>query len=105
MIDKYILDADGEPQPCNDLLTWARWYEKADRTVASDTVGNAQVWTMFLSLDYSFVASAPILYETRIFGGAHDGYQVRYATKAEARRGHEKAVGLVVAGMENVTSI
>lgn len=36
MNDKFILDEHGEPVRCDDLLTWAKWFESADRTVAHD---------------------------------------------------------------------
>jgi hypothetical protein len=89
--DKYIL-VDDEPVAV-DLMTWARWYEKADRTIAKAYIGKVLVSTVFLGLDHSFGSDGPpILYETMIFRGRHDGYQERYSTLAEAKAGHAKAV-------------
>ena len=93
MSDKFIL-VDGEPVPCDDVLTWGRWFEGSgdQRIVRKDQVGDIEVSTVFLGLDHSFGRGAPLLWETMIFGGQHDGYQDRYATKAGALLGHEHAV-------------
>ena len=89
MSDKYILADDGKtPIPC-DLMTWAR----SDRTKTQirETINDVDVSTVFLGLDHSFGGPTPILWETMIFGGPHDGYQARYATHDEAMIGHAKA--------------
>ncbi len=99
--DRYILDADGEPQPCEDLLTWARWYETADRRVAqdmdegvpddADPVTRIRVSTVFLALDHSFgFGASPVLWETMVFGGVLDGETSRYTSKAAALVGHQR---------------
>lgn len=41
MTDMYILD--GKKAIPADLMTWARWYETADRTVAKTATGNGDV--------------------------------------------------------------
>ena len=72
--------------------------ETADRHVAQTTLGKVRVSTIFLGLDHSFIYGKkhkPILFETMIFGGKHDGYQERYAIWEEAEEGHKKAVELV----------
>jgi hypothetical protein len=85
MSDNYILDKDGKPIPCDDLLEWGRWMQVSDRIV--------QVSTIFLGLNHNFYYSDNlVLYETMIFGGKHDGYQERYATREEALEGHAKAL-------------
>lgn len=95
MSDKYILNEYGEPTPCNDLLAWGRWMQAAERHVAKDQISDdVSVSTVFLGLDHSFGGGVPILYETMIFGGPHDQYQDRYATKEEALAGHAVAVEL-----------
>ena len=43
-------------------------------------------------------ANRPILFETMIFGGEHDQYQERYATREEAVEGHARAVAPVTGG-------
>lgn len=70
---KYVLDERGEPKLCQDLHTWAHWYEKAFKEravqVALTFMGGKKirVSTVFLSLDHGF-NSTPILWETAVFG-------------------------------------
>jgi hypothetical protein len=77
--DKYILEGK-KAIPAADLMTWARWFETADRHVASTTIGDVRVSTVFLALDHSFGHGEPLLFETMIFGGEHNDYQVRCST-------------------------
>lgn len=79
-----------------DLLKWAKWFETAtNRHVADDKIGNVRVSTVFLGIDYSFGMGTPVLFETMIFGGKHNGYQERYTTWAKAEKGHKKALTLL----------
>jgi len=103
-LDKYILDDDGNPILEPDLYKWANWLETAERKIALDSftagTGMVRVSTVFLGLDHNFAAGlgpsyAPILYETMVFGGRHDGHTQRYSTREEAIRGHAAAVDLV----------
>ena len=93
MTDKYIL-RDGNVVPEPNALAWAKWFEDSrnERQIAKDSIGAALVSTVFLGLDHSFGGATPILWETMIFGGPHDGHQERYATRDEALAGHQKAV-------------
>jgi hypothetical protein len=84
----YILDENGNPQPCQDIMAWARWFNTADRRVASTVIGEVEVSTVFLALDHSFDADAPLLYETLVMGGEHDGEITRYSTRQQAEDGH-----------------
>lgn len=86
MSEHYILD--GQTVVPADLMTWARWFEKADRHVAHDVTGEASVSTVFLGLDHAWGGGPPQLFETMVFGGPLDGEQERYATWAEAEAGH-----------------
>ena len=92
----YMLDEHGQPVPC-DLLTWARWFETAERHVAHDMdEGDAsgvrvRVSTVFLGLDHNYSGEGPpVLWETMVFGGVLDGEQERYATLAAALGGHQE---------------
>jgi hypothetical protein len=101
MSGRYVLNAVGEPVVEPDLFAWARWFERGDevRRVAETVVGNARVSTVFLGLDHNFSRSGPpLLFETMVFGGDHDEYCDRYATRAEAEAGHAAAVEMVKAG-------
>ena len=74
-----------------DLMTWAEWFEHADRRVALDKVGTVRVSTVFLGIDHNFgLGGPPLLFETMVF--PHKGWTEsavdRYATWAEAEAGH-----------------
>jgi hypothetical protein len=95
MSDKYILDGRGRPKAEPDLLAWARWFETADRIVCkTKNDGGPTVSTVFLGMNHNWGNGPPLLFETMIFGGEHDEYQERYATREEAIEGHERAVAL-----------
>jgi hypothetical protein len=95
-IGAYILDENNEPRAEPDIMGWGQWMETHDRHVAMDFQDDARVSTVFLGLDHRFFGDGPpILFETMIFGGRHDSYQERYATKAEAEAGHARALALV----------
>jgi hypothetical protein len=96
MSDRYILDAAGQPVHEPDLNTWGSWFETAERHVAKDQIGDVCVSTVFLALDHRFGGGGdPVLWETMIFQGPHDGYQERYTSRAAAEAGHAAAVKLV----------
>jgi hypothetical protein len=81
------------PVPANDVLEWARWYDKANRHVADTTIGRVRVSTVFLGLDHSFSRGGdPVLFETLIFGGPLDQEGERYTSWDEALKGHAAAV-------------
>lgn len=96
MSDRYILDDTCRPVKCDDLLTWAAWFEKAERHVAVTDVGENYVSTIFLALDHAFGESEPILWETMIFprdGSMRELYSDRVGgTIVDAKAMHQKAV-------------
>ena len=89
----YILK-DGQPVKA-ELLVWAKWFEKSERTVAKDEIGKVLVSTVFLGLDHRFGSGPPVLWETMIFGGEHNDFQERYTSVEDALEGHKHAVELV----------
>lgn len=102
MHDKYILDENGEPQLCEDTITWAKWYEsRRDPSNTAWIVGKTEiaegirVSTVFIALDHNWGDGPPLLFETMVFGGVHEGWQDRYATRKEATEGHERACAMV----------
>lgn len=95
MSDFYILDDNGEPIRCGDVITWGRWFEtnSKKRVIARTNVTpKVMVSTVFLGLDHGWGAKPPVLWETMIFGGANDEYCARYSSRADAIEGHKKAV-------------
>jgi hypothetical protein len=94
MSDKYLLCEDHSVRATDDLMEWAKGFEKSDRHVGSTLVGDVHISTVFLGLDHSFGDGPPLLFETMIFGGKHNQKQWRYSTWDEAVAGHEAAVKL-----------
>lgn len=91
---QYILDKNGNPEPCDDILKWGNSMD-ASRIVKRTQVGSILISTVFLGLDHQFGDGPPLLWETMIFGGEHDQYQERYSSKEKALEGHIKAVKIV----------
>ena len=93
----YILDDQNEPVRVGSAMQWAHWLEKNldRRQVARDKFGDIVVSTVFLGLDHSFGGGSPLLYETMIFGGAHDQYQTRCSTREQALEMHKEALRLM----------
>jgi hypothetical protein len=93
----YKLDKNNRPLPCRNAVEHIRWESKnPDRKVVKQQhIGDTYISTVFLGLDHAYGGKKPILWETMIFGGKHDQYQVRYASYDDAVKGHEIAVKLV----------
>ena len=101
----WILNDAGEPEPVDDVLDWARWFEQSQRdgtrVIAHDRdespgAPDVLVSTVFLGLDHNYhLSGPPILWETMILGGPLDGYQERYASRELALVGHAKACALM----------
>ena len=105
MIRHYIVDDDKQIVEV-DFITWARWLEAnhgipGKHRVAETLIGEIVISTVFLGLDHGMsrfgTDDEPIVFETMIFGGAHDMFQARYSTWAEAEAGHEQAVQMAYA--------
>lgn len=93
----YKLDAAHNIVEETNSMTWAQWFEKADRHVDKTVIDKITVSTVFLGIDHNFGEGQPILFETMIFGGPRDQYTDRYCTWDEAKVGHAIAVKLAKA--------
>lgn len=95
----YKLDENNNPVPCENSVEYNEWrLAHPDKVrVAASLIGGAHVSTVFLGLDHNWIGNTgpPILFETMIFEGEHDGYQVRCSTYEDALKQHEEAVRLV----------
>ena len=92
----YIL-VDGMPVPEPDRLKWAHWFgtqDQTERIVAKSIVGDeVEVSTVFIGLDHRFgEPGPPLLWETMIFGGPHDGETWRYSSREQAKDGHLRVI-------------
>jgi hypothetical protein len=95
--DKYVLGGPDGRTPVGepDVIKWGRWFETADRCVASTFLphGAGRISTIFLGIDHQFGDGPPILYETMSFmGDEHEDFFDRYATWDEAEAGHRRIV-------------
>lgn len=100
----YIVEPGGiiKPEPdFNKLAIWCdefahKIFEEGGRRVDKTLLTNGvEVSTVFLPMDHgrlTYESHDPILFETMIFGGVHDGFQDRYTTVVNARLGHAEAV-------------
>ncbi len=65
----------------------------------SNEIGQSSISTVFLSMDHGLAGligdETPVLFETMVFGGEHDGYQERYHTYDEAEEGHKRICDMV----------
>lgn len=82
----YILEGR-ETRPAANLQEWTNWFD-GETQVAKDTQEEVQISTVFLGLDHSFTGGIPMLFETLVFGGKHDGEMKRYSTWRAAESGH-----------------
>lgn len=88
----WVLDADGVPrQAATDDEALNAWIDPR-RQIARDDVGDILVSTVFLVIDHNISGGKPVLFETMVFGGALDGEQERYETRAAAESGHATLV-------------
>ena len=94
----YILD--GRDIRKVDIITWAKWFEKTERHVADDFVGDVRVSTVFLGINHNFGDGVPLLFETIVFDGQHDGEMKRYSTWQEAEDGHKTILTKIKEGKE-----
>ena len=91
----YLLDESGDPVLEKDTVKWAILYGKrSNKIVHSGIAGNYKeddvtISTVFLGLDHSTdEGGEPMIFETMVFGGKHDGLCQRYSTPGQARTGH-----------------
>lgn len=104
MRDKwYILDGK-KAVPVGNVMDWAEWFEKAksERHVAVTEIGDCRISTVFLGLDHNWFDGPPLLFESMIFGGAHDGEMDRYGAWEEAEAGHARMVEKAKAALAQI---
>lgn len=104
----YILNADGDVEPCDDVIAWAEWFERASRTreriIAHDRDEGPDgieilVSTVFLGLDHAWGNGPPVLWETLVMGGLLDGEMRRYSSREAALQGHQEVCRQVAASI------
>ena len=102
----YIMDDLGNPVQAISVEVWAKWFEKADRTIARSECNTPAepetvlVSTVFIGIDQSFGRGLPLIYETMVFGGKYDQHQNRYSTLEDSLAGHAETVAMVMDGVD-----
>lgn len=95
MITYWKMYKDGSVGQAAGLMEWMRTFGEGRAIRQTRYDDGVLVSTIFLGLDSSFsfgpYEAEPVLYETMIFGGDHDGFQERHCTRREAEAGHEFA--------------
>ncbi len=93
---KYILNKDHTITQTEDILVWAKWFEKMEnRRIAETEMGQITVSTVFLGIDHRFSNKGkPILFESMVFKNSESIDEERYCTYEEAERGHENLVNV-----------
>ena len=95
----YTLDKNNKPiLQANPMDAW-RWRESHPERIGvarTELPDGVLVSTVFLCLDHSYDGGEPVLWETMIFGGPHDGFQDRYTSYEAALEGHAQMVELAL---------
>lgn len=100
---KYVMDAEMKTRPEPNLIKWARWFETADRGIASTTLDGRWVSTVFLGIGQQVGQCPPCLFETLVFYNdkdAIDNYSRSYETAREALLGHIEIVNMLLKSEE-----
>lgn len=87
MIGYYILDGERRVVSCDDFYKFSKFM---GMRVGRSSHNGVEVSTVFLGMEHGQdELGRPILFETLVFGGPHDGMQCRYCTWEEAEAGHD----------------
>lgn len=79
-------------------MAWAKWMhrlqESGGHSVACTQVGDTEVSTVFVGIDFSFGRGRPLVFETMAFGPRGEALSAfdRYSTWVEAELGHARIV-------------
>ncbi len=109
MTHNYILDDNGEPVPCEDVLAFGTWFGNfANRIVKQEHFRGLWLSTVFLGIDHNFgFDGRPVLWETMVFGKSSDldCWCRRYQSRQDAIATHERIAELLRQGVETQTDL
>ena len=92
MLNLYILDENGDPKPCKDIIEWSKTLTDKSRTVGFDEVvvdgATYDVSTVFLGIDMNALGGPPLLWETMVFAGHQPALRRRHTSAEEAKAFH-----------------
>ncbi len=90
MIQWYILNENNVPVK-STFEEFASSTKQMGHSLQKDLAKNCRVSTVFLGYDHGYGEThLPLLFETMVFDGDFDGYQMRYSTYDEAIQGHKE---------------
>jgi len=95
-----FFDRDGNPMSQEQWTeTFAIRHTKDYKQVAFEDMDDVHVSTVWLGMNHNFTGvGPPLIFETMIFGGPHEGWTQRYPTEAAAIAGHDQAVAALREG-------
>ena len=92
----YLLDENKKPYGVSMEESLVLCGNPDMKVTKFEEIGDVKVSTVFLSMDHAWIGEpGPVLWETMVFGGEHDGYQERYTSYEDALAGHQRAFNLV----------
>lgn len=99
----YILNQERQVVPAN-VWEWEMWIREDTmrKVIAMYESPEIQISTVFLGLAHGERDGKPVLFETMVFGGDHDGDMDRYCTVDEARKGHKEFLKKYVRGRHGI---
>ena len=101
----FILDQNRKIIAAEDVLEWAKWFEKADRVVAQEMVGDIMVSTVFLGVGHLWNGGYSDwgFYFESATQSRDEGWDIlnRYKTYDEAEQGHKDIVQSLQKEAEN----
>ena len=91
-MNMYVLEGNAKNAvKFNDPIKWTEEMKNIkNKQIAKKVKNGVTVSTVFLGLDYNFGSGKPLVFETLVFRGKHDGEMLRYSTWTEALKGHKK---------------
>jgi len=92
MIQWYVLNDDNIPVK-SSFEEFTSSKKQMGYSLQKDLAKNCRVSTVFLGFDHGYgETESPLLFETMVFDGDFDGYQMRYSTYEDAMKGHQEIV-------------
>lgn len=90
MMTWYILDENNIPVK-STFEEFALSKKQIGYSLQLDEVKNCRISTVYLGFDHGYdETKSPLLFETMVFNGDFDGYQMRYSTYEDAMKGHQE---------------
>jgi len=88
-------NSKGEQVSQDVIAVWEKWFRETEKVVWRTKGKGTEVVTMFAELEPSFANTPPVIYETTVSGGMHDGTYFRDTDGDAALRTHRTMAALV----------